>query len=238
MMRLKQKPLVLALAAAGLSIMSGPVLAASVDSINELCGTTVSENTTAGCRTSPVWPYAETLTGDCSIDVADGVGLVLSGCEIDADGYKVEISGGEDATMIMTNGALIGAAKIDIDFEGPEYPDCYNPAISVTNNYDLGADGDGPKDGKITMSTDCGRISISSGSSIVAGNKVDITASGSVYLFGSYVSAGITNDPNVGVIKITAQGDINSTIDSYDTTYEAGDIQFKQAGNGAFVGGF
>lgn len=232
MMRTR-KPLVAAMAATGLCFSLGSVLAGTPPVFSDLCGTTVETDTNHYCDES------ETLTKNCKISVASGVYLRIDGCRTDADGYKVEISGDSNATLRFNNGSLADASKIEVEFEGSDDDEnCTSHGIIDVDRYEMSANGDGPKDGKIKFSTECGNIDFDLGNGYgnisVAGVFGVETGDGNIDLMDYSGYGSVSANPD-GKIEINAGGD-NGRVSSSGVEYSGGTIKITSEGGSGYVG--
>jgi hypothetical protein len=246
-----KKPISMAVSATCL-LVAGNSEAADADTVSELCGTTISENTFVNyCNGNG----QDTLTADCSIKVGDGNNLSIVECDLNADGFEFEIKGGKDSFLDMDNGSISNAADINIVFKGVGIVDddtapCHSYTVIDIDDYDLDADGE---DGSVTIKSSCGGINISnddnySRSRITAMDSVIVQAKiGDVHV-GDHsgntlvIGAGPIFGAGGGEIKITAGGEAeypnsgggNVTTNCVD--FFAGSIKIESDGNAPLVG--
>ena len=160
----------------------------NISAFKDLCGRELTKNTLTNCADSP-----ETLTANCRIDVSADATLAIEACDVDADGYEVDIRGFDNASLIVTDSNIDDPSEFLAIFqEGSEAtnlcPNSKDVAISL-NNVDIGEESD--------SGTDLIRLETRNGPS----------NSGTIEIVDSTLSAN-NNGSNARIVLKAEEGDI------------------------------
>ena len=227
---LKKKPLVVAIAAAGLCMTAGSVTAVA-DQLQDVCGMTLTGDNGINCNFG-----LEIFTEDCKIDLDPGANLTINACNVDADGYLLDIDGDDDATLTFNGNATIAnASKIDFDFDGRSSDNCVPDVITVVD-YDFESNGAGKRQSRIIMNVHCGSIYVDfvNFNDFNADRMIWLkTADGDINIYGGTDNALLSSED--GAIKIFAGAEGKATIGN-EVALSAGEISIVSQGGTSEVG--